>query len=54
MNENECNSKQKWNLNECRHECKELDDWGSCESDYIWNPITCNFECNDHAKLTNT
>ena len=54
LNENECNSKYKWNLNECRYECKELDDWGSCESDYIWNPIMCDCECNDHTKLTNT
>ena len=38
LNEIVCNSKQKWNYNECRCECKELNDWGSCEDDYTWNP----------------
>ena len=33
LNESVCNSKQKWNHNECRCECKELDDWGSCKND---------------------
>ena len=41
LNKSECNSKQKWNHNECRCECKELDDWGSCKNDYMWNPSTC-------------
>ena len=27
-------------------ECKELDDWGSCKDDYIWNPSTCYCDCN--------
>ena len=31
LNESACNSKQKWNHNECRCECKELDDWGFCK-----------------------
>ena len=30
-----CNSKQKWNHNECRYECKELEDWSSCKDDYM-------------------
>ena len=25
---------------------KELDDWSSCKDDYIWNPSTCECECN--------
>ena len=32
LNENLCNSKQKWKHNVCRCECKELDDWDSCEN----------------------
>ena len=46
LNENVCNSKRKWNHNECRYECKELDDWDSCKDDYIWNPSTSDCECN--------
>ena len=51
MNENVCNSKQKWNHNEVRCECKELDDWGSCKNDYLWNPSTCDCECNKASKI---
>ena len=32
------------NDNECRCECKELADWGSCKNDYLWNPSTCDCE----------
>ena len=45
-----CNSKQKWNHDECRCECRELDDWGSCKNDYIWNSSTCDCECNKAFK----
>ena len=51
MNDNVCNSKQKWNLNKFRCECKELDDWGSCKNDYLWNPSTCDCECNKASKI---
>ena len=44
INKNACNSKQKWNHNECRCECKELDDWRSCKDDYMWNSSTCDCE----------
>ena len=30
---------------------KELDDWDSCEKDYMWNPSTCNCECNKACKI---
>ena len=33
-----CNSNQKWNNNECQHECEKH----ICEKYYIWNPATCN------------
>ena len=46
LNETVCNVKQKWNCNECQCDCKELDDWCSCENGCIWNPSTCNSKCN--------
>ena len=59
LNESVCNSKQKWSHNECRCNSKELDDWDSCEKGYMWNPSTCDCECNKvwktdeylHAKI---
>ena len=35
----------------CRCECKELDDWGSCKNDYMWNPTTCDCEFNKAYKI---
>ena len=35
LNESVCNSLQRWNHNECRSDCKELNGWGSCIDDYI-------------------
>ena len=35
LNESVCNSLQKWNHDEYRCKCKELNDWGSCIDDYI-------------------
>ena len=35
LNESVCHSKQKWNHNECKCECKKLDDWSSCKDDYM-------------------
>ena len=29
----------------------ELDDWGSCINDYIWNSSACDCECIKHVKL---
>ena len=40
--ESVCNSQQKWTHNECRCECKHLDDWRSCEKGYMWNHSKCN------------
>ena len=50
LNESVCNSEQKWNHNECRCECKELDDWDFCKNDYMWNPSRRNCECNKACK----
>ena len=50
LNESVCNSKQKWNLDECRCGCKELDDFSSCKDEYMWNSSTCDGECNYSIK----
>ena len=51
LNESACNSKQEWNHNSCACECKELDDWGSCKYDYMWNPGMCDSNCNEACKF---
>ena len=51
FNESVCNSKQKWNHAECRCECKELDNWGSCKDDYMCNPNTYDCEYNKACKI---
>ena len=51
LNKSVCNSKQKWNHNECWCECKELDDWGSFEKGYMWNPSICHCKCNKACKI---
>ena len=38
-----CNSKQRWNEDKYRCECKELIDKGVCDKGYVWNPS--NYEC---------
>ena len=46
LNESVCNSRQKWDHDECQCKCKELDDKGSCKNNYLWNSSTCDCECN--------
>ena len=29
--------RKKRNNDECRYDCKELDDSGSCKNEYMWN-----------------
>ena len=41
LNKSVCNSKQKWNHDECRCKCKVLDDLGFCKNDYMWNHCMC-------------
>lgn len=50
MDENVCNSKQKWNKDGCRCECKELDNWDSYKDFYTWNPSTCDCKSNKACK----
>ena len=42
---NVCNSKQHWNDDKCRCECKELIDKGVCDKGFIWNPSNCECKC---------
>ena len=52
LNENVCNWKRpKWNYNECWCDCKELDDWDSCENGYMWNRSACDYDCNKACKI---
>ena len=51
LNESVFNSKKKWNYDECRCECKELDDWDSWEKGYMWDPRKCHCECNKACKI---
>ena len=40
------NSKQIWNCDKCRCECKEdLVDKEICDKGFIWNPSSCECEC---------
>ena len=32
-----CNSKQRWNNEKCRCECRELIEKGRCDKEFIWN-----------------
>ena len=40
-----CNSKQRWNEDKCRWECKELIDKGVCDKGFIFDPSNCECEC---------
>ena len=41
-----CNSRQIWNEDKCRCECKEdLVNKTVCDKGYIWNPSNCACEC---------
>ena len=51
FNESVCNLKQRWNHDECWCECKELDDWDSCEQVYMLNPSACDCKCNKTCKI---
>ena len=46
-----CNSKQRWNENKCRCECKELIDKGACDKGFIWNPSNCECKCDRNCDI---
>ena len=37
-------------MDECKCECKELDNWGPCKDNYVWNPSRCEFQRNKVSK----
>ena len=53
LNETVCNSKQKWNHDECWCECKELDDSSSCKYHYMWILVRVILNITRHVKLAN-
>ena len=46
-----CNSKQKWNEDKCRFECKELIDKGIRDKGYVWHPSNCECECDKSCSI---
>ena len=40
-----CNSKERWNKDKCRCECKELIDKGVCDRGFIFNLSNCECKC---------
>ena len=46
LNSSVCNNKQRWNEDKCRCESKELVDKQECDKRFIFNPSTCNCQCN--------
>ena len=52
LNGSEDNMEQKWNHDECRCKCKQLDYWNSCKHSDMCNPSTCDCEeCNKVSKI---
>ena len=50
LNGSVCNLQQKWN-HDYWCESKELDDWCSCNINYMWNPSVHDCECNWACKV---
>ena len=47
-----CNSKQRWNEDKCRYECKELIAKGVCDKGYVWNSSNCECECDKSCNIS--
>ena len=46
-----CSSKQRWNYDKCRCDCKELIDKSVYEKGFIWNPSSCECECDKSCNI---
>ena len=47
-----CNSRQIWNDDRCRCECREgLVDKINCDKGYLWNPSNCECECDKSCSI---
>ena len=49
MNESVRNSKQNYDESWCW--CDNLNDWSSCKDHDMWNPSTCDYECNQACNM---
>ena len=49
-----CNSKQRWNKDQCRCECKELIDKGVCDKDIFLIQVIVNVSVINRVILVNT
>ena len=47
-----CNSKQRWNKDKYRRECKELIDKGVWDKGFIFNPSICECECDNSCGIS--
>ena len=47
-----CNSKERWNEDKCRCECKELIDKRVRDKGFIFNPSNCQFECDKSCNMS--
>ena len=47
-----CNSKQRWNEDQCRCECKELIYKSVCEKGFIFNSSNCECECDKYCYIS--
>ena len=45
------NNKQRWNEDKCRCECKGLIDKSVWDKGFIWNPSTCESECDKSCSI---
>ena len=48
-----CNSKQRWNEDKCRCECKKLVDKGVCDKGFIWILVIANLNVINLVILVN-
>ena len=46
-----CKSKQRWNEDKCRYECKELTYKGIFDKGFILNPSNCECECDKSCNI---
>ena len=59
LNGHVCNSKEKWNHDKCRCECKKSINQISCKKSYMWNLSTCDcgydktFEIGEYLDIKN-
>ena len=45
LDASDCNSKHRWDNDECRCQCKELIDKEIRDKEFIWNPSNCECKC---------